>query len=151
MDGFEATAKLRGIEKSKGKGHTPVIAISASVLDLDKASVQTHGFDDFLGKPFRESALFDLLSTHLGVRFIRRSENPTPSDVPLAPGSSLAGLKNLATEWRVAFRDAVASGDTQEAQALVERVEDTSLAQQLRQMVKAYRLEELLTALTQLD
>jgi len=144
MDGFEAVAKLREIERSEGTGRTPVIAISASVFDLDKASVREHGFDDFLGKPFRESALFELLTTHLGVRFIRRAESPAPSS---SAGPSLEGLKRLDPAWCAAFREAVASGDTQEAIVLAEKVKDASLAQQLRQMIKAYRLEELLSAL----
>ncbi len=148
MDGFEAITKLRSIEKSEGRSRTPVIAISASVLDLDRASVQELGFDDFLGKPFREAALFDLLSTHLGMRFIRRAENPKP--LP-ASGPSFGGLQRLTHEWRLAFRDAVASGDTPEAMALLEKVEDAELTQALRQMIKAYRLEELLTALDQVD
>ncbi len=144
MDGFEAIAKLRELERSEGGGRTPVVAISASVLDLDKAAVQQHGFDDFLGKPFKESSLFDNLSTHLGVRFIRRVEKSSPSQLA---SPSLEGLKSQAPEWQGAFREAVASGDTPEALALAERVEDGGLGQQLRQMIKAYRLEELLSAL----
>jgi signal transduction histidine kinase/DNA-binding response OmpR family regulator len=144
MDGFEAIAKLREIEKSENKSRTPVIAISASVIDLDQSSVQAHGFDDFLGKPFHESALFDLLTKHLGVRFTHRTVNPVPAGTP---SQSLGGLKTMPPEWCGAFREAVASGDTPEALALAERVEDTLLAQQLRQMIKAYRLEELLAAL----
>ncbi|MBL0211169.1 MAG: response regulator [Holophagaceae bacterium] len=144
MDGFEAIARLRELEASQGLARTPVIAISASVFDLDKASVQQHGFDDFLGKPFRESALFEMLTTYLGVRFLRRAESPTPS---ASAGPPLEGLARLEPEWRAAFREAVASGDTPEALVLAERVEDAALAQQLRQMIKAYRLEELLSAL----
>lgn len=144
MDGFEAMAKLRDIEQAEGRGRTPVIAISASVLELDKASVQKLGFDDFLGKPFRESALFELLSAHLGVRFIRRVESPKPVQ---APTPSFDALRHLNVEWRLGFRDAVASGDTTEALALLDKLEDAELAQRLRQMVKAYRLEELLATL----
>jgi signal transduction histidine kinase/ActR/RegA family two-component response regulator len=144
MDGFEAVARMREIERAEGLGRTPVIAISASVFDLDKASVQEQGFDDFLGKPFRESALFDLLTAHLGVRFVRRAKR---QDAPGPSGPSLDGLRNLDPAWRGAFREAVTSGDTPEALALVEKVEDAGLGQQLRQMIKAYCLEELLSAL----
>ncbi|MDE3246411.1 MAG: response regulator, partial [Acidobacteriota bacterium] len=148
MDGFEATARLRDRERAEGRERTPVIAISASVLDLDKAAVQALGFDDFLGKPFKESELFDLLSEHLGVRFLRRAGIQQPAN---ASAPSLEGLARLDPEWRLAFRDAVASGDTPEALALLENIKDAELAPLLRQMVKAYRLEELLTALDGLD
>ncbi len=144
MDGFEAMAKLRNIEKAEGRGRTPVIAISASVLELDQASVQKLGFDDFLGKPFRESALFELLTVHLGVRFTRRLERPKPLKTP---GPSLHELQLLHPEWRLAFRNAVASGDTTEALTLLEQLEEPKLAQPLRHLIKTYRLEELLTAL----
>ena len=80
------------------------------------------------------------------MRTLRRAESPAPSS---STGPSLEGLKRLDPNWRAAFRAAVASGDTPEALVLVERVEDASLAQQLRQMIKAYRLEELLSAMNE--
>lgn len=144
MDGFEAIAQLRQIERAEGSRPTPVIAISASVIDLDRAEVRQHGFDDFLGKPFKEAALFDLISTHLGLRFLRR----TLAQEPLESGSpSLDGLRALDPGWCALFKEAVASGDTPAALDLADQLQDLPLAQHLRQLLRAYRLEELLAAL----
>ncbi|MDJ0522935.1 MAG: ATP-binding protein [Planctomycetota bacterium] len=49
MDGYEATRRIRQIE---GEGrHTPVIAMTASVMSEEHEECRAAGMDDFLGKP----------------------------------------------------------------------------------------------------
>ena len=67
MDGYEATKYI----KSTTKGHaTAVIALTASVLEEEKAIVLSAGCDGFLCKPFSEHSIFETLTKHLGVRYI---------------------------------------------------------------------------------
>lgn len=50
MDGFEATKEIRKIEGS-GKRHTPIVALTASVLPQDREKCFAAGMDEFLTKP----------------------------------------------------------------------------------------------------
>ncbi|WP_341736723.1 ATP-binding protein [Microcoleus sp. CAWBG640] len=67
MDGYAATQKI----KSTTKGHaTAIIALTASVLEEERAVVVSAGCDDFMRKPFREQEIFAVMNKHIGVRYI---------------------------------------------------------------------------------
>lgn len=53
MDGFEASRTIREAEAATGT-HTPIIALTASVLPGDREKCRASGMDDFLGKPLRD-------------------------------------------------------------------------------------------------
>jgi CheY-like chemotaxis protein len=141
MSGFEALQVLRGKELEQGLPHTFVVAISASVIDLDRDTLRKAGFDDFLGKPFREAQLFEVAGRLLGLRFLIREP-----EAPSAPGD-LAGLQLQPESWRASLKEAVVTGDTEGALALVEGLGHGALAEDLRRLLKAYKLEALLDAL----
>ena len=79
MDGFEATVAIRAREAaSRAAGtstrHTPIVALTASVLQEDRDHCIASGMDDFLSKPFRPDQLRSALE-----RWARRdnaSEGP---------------------------------------------------------------------------
>ena len=50
MDGLEATRRIRELEIASG-GHTPIIAMTASVLEEDRRQCVEAGFDDYVAKP----------------------------------------------------------------------------------------------------
>ena len=145
LDGFGALAEIRRREAESGRGRTVVVAITASVIDQDRDSMLAKGFDDYLGKPFREQVLFDLCVQHLGVRFLTgRAEGAAAADPPLVP-RDLAGLDPA---WRALLRSFISEGDVDGALALLDELEGPGdLAGRLRQRLKTYRLEELLQAL----
>ncbi|MHB1015535.1 MAG: response regulator [Desulfurivibrionaceae bacterium] len=57
MNGFEATAIIRELEKNSGK-HVPIIAVTAHVLPGYKEECLNAGMDNYLAKPFRMQELF---------------------------------------------------------------------------------------------
>ncbi|MDJ0573090.1 MAG: AAA family ATPase, partial [Pleurocapsa sp. MO_192.B19] len=65
--GFEAAQEIRQIPEIK---NTPIIAISASVLEVDRHQSQLAGCDAFLPKPIDEPKLLSLLQEYLQLDWI---------------------------------------------------------------------------------
>jgi two-component system, sensor histidine kinase and response regulator len=63
VDGFEATAIIRGREKGSGR-HTPIIAMTAHALNGDKERCLAAGMDAYVAKPVRSLELLDLVEKY---------------------------------------------------------------------------------------
>ncbi|MCA2486728.1 MULTISPECIES: response regulator, partial [Vibrio] len=57
MDGFEATKQIRAYEASLGLEKTPIIALTASVVDDDIQRCYDSGMDAYVPKPVRKEKL----------------------------------------------------------------------------------------------
>jgi CheY-like chemotaxis protein/HPt (histidine-containing phosphotransfer) domain-containing protein len=51
MDGYELVGAIRELEQEQGRGHTPVIALTANVMQGEPERCREAGMDDFVGKP----------------------------------------------------------------------------------------------------
>lgn len=60
MDGYEATRRLRDMEEGAGR-RTPILAMTASVLDSDRDKCERAGMDDMLSKPFQPHRMVEWL------------------------------------------------------------------------------------------
>lgn len=58
MGGLEATRKIREREEKSGKT-TPIVAITASVLDRDIEECRNAGMDGFMAKPFTYNQIYE--------------------------------------------------------------------------------------------
>jgi signal transduction histidine kinase/CheY-like chemotaxis protein len=62
MDGYEATAAIRAVERRAGNSkHLPIIALTASVTEDDRRQCLAAGMDDFLQKPTGQPQLVEVL------------------------------------------------------------------------------------------
>ncbi len=140
MDGLEATRQIRDEERATGRPRVPIIAVSASAMEHERADILAAGCDDFLPKPFREAAIFQLMGAHLGISYVY-DEPDAPTLAPLT-AQRLAGQSS---GWLSAMRDALAAGDHRRAHTLSEQIEssDAELAIQIRGLLSALRLDEL--------
>ena len=86
MDGYEATAEIRRIER--GQRHTPIVAMTAHALEGDREKCLAAGMDDYISKPVRPEALKDVLARFLidikpfAKDATVKSEEAAPIDLP---------------------------------------------------------------------
>ena len=73
MDGCEATESIRRWEAREGKGHLPIVALTANVFEEDRKKCFNAGMDDFLTKP----VAFDALKAMLNARWAMNVSLPT--------------------------------------------------------------------------
>jgi hypothetical protein len=76
-----------------------------------RQAARDSGCVDYLSKPVRAQTLFDMLQTHLGVRFVSGSEHPLPGDPAVADFDRRVEIGSR-------LRNAVALGDVSDIQSL---------------------------------
>jgi two-component system, sensor histidine kinase and response regulator len=65
MDGFDATRAIREQESTANKKRTPIIAMTAGALSVDREKCTQSGMDDFLAKPIDHKGLIDMITKWL--------------------------------------------------------------------------------------
>jgi two-component system, sensor histidine kinase and response regulator len=89
MDGFEATARLRTLEK-EGGSHIPIIALTAHAYEGFRERCLSAGMDDFLSKPLSVTELYRTLAKHVA-GMAAPTGAPTPNTVPTPPPMTANG------------------------------------------------------------
>lgn len=65
MNGLEATAQIRRLEKEKGLPRLPIIGMTAHALAGDRERCIAAGMDEYIAKPFNPSKLETLINTFI--------------------------------------------------------------------------------------
>ncbi|WP_439858854.1 7TM-DISM domain-containing protein [Pseudomonas sp. MBLB4136] len=65
MDGFEATRRIRQLERQRNLAPIPIVALTAHIFDEHRQHGITAGMDDFLGKPLDRGLLYRTLDRYL--------------------------------------------------------------------------------------
>ena len=65
MDGFEATEKIRQMERQQKLAAVPIVALTAHTLDEHRQHGLEVGMDDLLGKPLNSAQLYATLERYL--------------------------------------------------------------------------------------
>ena len=142
MDGYEATKRIKA---STQGATTVIIAITASVLAEEQAQALAAGCDDFVGKPFQDQVIFDIMNKYLGVRYIYKELDiiTPPSVVTLTP----ATLANLPTDWKQAVNAAAERADAALILKLVAQIRDeqADLARSIVALVENFEFEQLIS------
>jgi CheY-like chemotaxis protein/HPt (histidine-containing phosphotransfer) domain-containing protein len=61
MDGFQATAEIRGYEEARGR-RIPIVALTASAVEGDRERCLASGMDDYLSKPYTREQIREMLN-----------------------------------------------------------------------------------------
>ncbi len=119
MDGYEA---LRRIKAEQSGSAIAVFALTASAFINDEQKILAFGFDGFLAKPFKRSALFQLIKERAGVELEYESVSErTASEIPDADSIDYsAAAANLGQETLEELADAVQINDFTGIQLIAE-------------------------------
>ena len=114
MDGYAATRRLRALERERGRGTVPVIALTANAGDEEGMRSAAAGCSAHLAKPFSRSQLRRAVALQAA-----EPNAPALRPVPITPVEGCAALPwplpALATDagWDVAHRLAHMDGSTE--------------------------------------
>ena len=151
MDGFEATQTIKTTTAGQA---TAIVAVTASVLEEERAVVVSAGCDDFLRKPFREEDIFNLMEKHLGLRYVY--EDLTPTDVETGQEADALTSENfraLSPQLLVKLRGAVISGSKRQQAAAIEAIgaENTALAEAIQESLYNFEYDKILNLISMED
>ncbi|PZO41764.1 MAG: histidine kinase [Pseudanabaena frigida] len=149
MDGYEATQYIKSTTKGNA---TAVIALTASVLEEEKAIVLSTGCDDFVRKPFREQIIFDTLAKHLGVKYVyeqvleNTQEIDQKIDVYLEMSLISEKLKIMPDRWIMQLYKSALEADKNLVMQLIEEIPDreSALARSLSKLTRNFQFEKLI-------
>ncbi|MEN7972827.1 MAG: response regulator [Verrucomicrobiota bacterium] len=66
MDGYETARRIRKFEQTEGKeSKIPIIALTANAMHGDRKKCLEAGMDDYIPKPVKKEALYEMLHRHL--------------------------------------------------------------------------------------
>ena len=85
MDGLETTRRLHAQDVERGLRPTPVIALSASVLDQDRRNARAAGMEGFAGKPVEPPRLLQEMARVLSLAEGPPGGSALPAALALAP------------------------------------------------------------------
>jgi signal transduction histidine kinase/FixJ family two-component response regulator/tetratricopeptide (TPR) repeat protein len=134
MDGREVARRI----KASGRGREiKIIALTASSIGSERQEILDAGCDDFLRKPFNESALFALLHDHLGVEFVEEDDTVAEVDI--------AGLAGLPVAVRMQFDAALQRLDAEAIAATIDTIRqtDAGMADALAQLAEDFQYETI--------
>jgi signal transduction histidine kinase/DNA-binding response OmpR family regulator len=150
MDGYDATKYIKSTTKGNA---TAVIALTASVLEEEKAIVLSAGCDDFLRKPFKEQVIFDTLTKHLGVQYIYEKladDNLVSDDSPaMVSSADLLSLTAMSDEWRSQLSEAAIEGDSNRVMGLIQEIPDKESVtrKMLEKLARQFEFDEIVELL----
>ncbi|MEG4807169.1 PAS domain S-box protein [Microcoleus sp. F8-D3] len=146
MDGYEATKQIK---TTTGGQATAIVALTASVLEEERAVILSAGCDDFMRKPFREEDIFVAMGKHLGVRYIY--ENPTAVSAAGVEESSQEVLTPeafafLSPDWMTQFKQSILSVDMEAIATSIAQIGtvNPSLAGKLQDCINNFEYDKIL-------
>jgi signal transduction histidine kinase/DNA-binding response OmpR family regulator len=142
MDGYEATKTIKAHVKGNA---TAIIALTASVLEEEKAIVMSAGCDDFVRKPFKEAIIFETLAKHLGVQFIYEN-TPHDSGAAIEKPLTSADFQIMPQAWLINLSNAALEADSEQVLMLIQEIPATesALMKSLTKMVRQFQFEQIL-------
>ena len=148
MDGYEAVKQIREFEQDKFKqtgtlSHVPITALTASPFEEDRPRILSMGCDDFIRKPFQEAEIFEVISRHLGVRYVYEEEDV--QEAPMVSELRLDDFSGLPDQWLTAFYKATVAGNFNALLEMSDQLEPaySKLAGMLKVLIENFQFKKI--------
>ncbi|MBE9141944.1 response regulator [Planktothrix mougeotii] len=142
LNGYEATKQIKNTLKGNA---TVIIAITASVLEEQKALVLSMGCDDFVRKPFQESHIFEMIAKYLGLEYIYAEDTSLNFLNPSNSILTVESLKGMPSQWIDELYQASLDLDYELVLDLIQEIPlgQADLSQALTDLVSNYRVDQI--------
>lgn len=148
MNGYEATRAIRALPEGT---RVPIVALTASAFEEDRAAILNAGCNDYLRKPIDAAHLFDTLTHYLKVEFEYEPEATTdaPRNVALPPENNA----QLPDSLRLSLKNAAQMLDVESVRHILREIEKThpALAREYLVLADNYDFDSLLRKLESLS
>lgn len=157
MSGQMATRHIKATPHGR---QTPVIALTASAFEEDRAKFVAAGCDDFVRKPFQAAEIFNKIARHLDVKYLY-SEDTQSSRLEAAKDEQwlLASLAHVVQdpaqvvtkEWLVELSKAATRARGDQVLRLLQTIEVSypELAQSLSRWALEFRFDRIVALIEQ--
>ena len=146
MDGYEAT---RTIKKEAGRNAPPIIAVTASAFEEERANVLAAGCDDYIRKPALEVDIYDSLAQHLGVEFDYEADDQDvllQKELSQAEPLTAESLAELPDDLRAELKTRSLELDQQAMGQLIQKIRlqgFARIANSLESLVAEFQFEKI--------
>jgi PAS domain S-box-containing protein len=146
MNGYEATRLIRELPRGK---ETYILALTASAFEEEKVNVLASGCDDFVRKPFRESEIFDKMTTCLGVEYLYDHQESLKLNVGQSRVEEILtpeSLSDIPDEWLAELNDAATRARSDQITAVLTKIEadNSMIAQAFAQLVDDFQFDKIM-------
>lgn len=145
MDGTEAIKVIKS-----SAANTKIIALTASALETEKASIMAINCDDFMGKPFKADELLLMMAKHLGVCYTCAEEN-SGEQQPL-PSFTLdnSAFEQISDQLLLELEQSIMEIDLDKIDKILQQIrqENELLAQAIEQHISNFEYEHILNLLS---
>lgn len=154
MDGYEATRRIRQLEKTYPHGETAtqkqgiaptstkIIALTARAFEEDRPQMLAAGCNDCVYKPFQEQDIFTMLAKHLELQY---QYEGTPNRSPVQPCRATLSLEGMPAAWQKELHQAATQADRDWLLRLIAQLPPThaAVAELLTQLVEQFDFDTL--------
>ena len=151
--GFEAVQELREHRETK---HVPIIAVSASVFEMDQEKSRVVGCDAFLPKPVKIDKLFEFIRNHMSLDWIYEEDHHENTEQTASDSDSQeAEFVPPSLEELEALYDLAMYGSMDRIQERIAHLEETDskyapFVQKVRGLARNFEDEQILALVEQL-
>ena len=152
LNGYDTARQIRAMERQRAAkpdpaSAVPIVALTASVFEEQRAEILAAGCNAVVCKPFRLEALYETIAQYSGSQYIYH-DNPDPE--ASAAGVNLplqrSDLEGMPPAWRQEFYQAATCLFEHKCHELVALIpgEQGRLRQQLDRLIQEFRFDRLI-------
>ena len=153
MNGYQATRHIRDRERQEQRPcPIPIVALTASVLDENRTSIQDVGCNELVYKPVTQDTLLQKMADYLGIEYLYESvrEEITINEFSDSPNLDLTleDLVMMPIDWIIQLNQATTQADEESIVDLVATLPPAQapLGDAISSLVARYHFEQLLEA-----